>query len=145
MPTTLGPPFQPDFPGLPTGISLEDLQLWWRYRPQLPTDTTSLYFNVRLGDGKPAGANVDAEWRNYWYTVTSKRADVIVQTPTEIQIIELRNNATANAIGRLLMYRTLWNDDPPLPGTARAILVTNLHDPDVARQAHLSDITYTIV
>lgn len=145
MPTILGAPFKPDFRGRPTAMSPEDLRIWFRYQDTLPKDTTALYFNVRLGEGKDAGPDTGPDWQAYWHQVTSKRADVLVIRPNNVNIVELRNHASANAIGRLMMYRTLWQDDPQLPGTATAELVTNLHDPDVARQAAASQIIYTVI
>jgi hypothetical protein len=126
-------------------MSTEDLRIWFRFQDQLPEDTHTLYFNVRLGEGKPSGQDDDTEWQTYWHQVTSKRADVVLVRPGELRIIELRNHASANAIGRLLMYRTLWTDDPQAPGKVTAQLVTNVDDPDVRRQAAASDITYTVV
>ncbi len=145
MPTILGQPFPRDYRGIPTGMSPEDLRIWFRYQETIPPDTIALYFNTHLGEGKPTPDYEGTEWQQYWHLVTSKRADVLLYRPNELRIIELRNAASANAIGRLLMYRTLWNDDPKLPGTVTTELVTNIRDPDVQRQAEASNMIYTVV
>lgn len=145
MPTELGPPFSPDYPGWPTHMSTEDHSLWLRYQPKLARVASTLYFDVRLGGDAALAAGELWDAGHMWYSLNAKRADVVAVTRTGVRIIELRNNAQANAIGRLFTYRQLWEADPKLPGPVTLELVTNANDPDVANAASALNITYTVL
>lgn len=145
MPTELGPPFDPIYAGFPTHMSSEDHTLWLRYRDRLRPIARALYFDVKLGGDAALTAAGGTDLQHMWYAVNAKRADVVAQLDTAVRIIELRNNAQANAVGRLITYRMLWNRDPKLPGPVQLELVTNSNDPDVADACKENGITYTVV
>jgi hypothetical protein len=145
MPTTLGPAFPPDYKGLPTHISTEDYSLWLRYRERLQRDARRLYFDVKLGGDEALTAGESVGLGNFWYSVNAKRADVVAEYDDRVRIIELRNNAQANAVGRLLTYKLLWERDPKLSGALELELVSNTTDPDVADACRAYGILYTTI
>lgn len=145
MPTDLKRRFSPSFTGRPQQLSALDFQLWLAYRLTLPPDTIALYFDVGLGDGRPAPPGTDPATQQQWRVITQKRADVLVELPDRWLLVELRETAQPNAIGRLLTYRTLWLDDPPDQRPLNLQLVTNSPDPDVERLAAAHDIAYIII
>lgn len=145
MPTELGPAFSVAYAGVPTHMSSQDYSIWLRWRLTLPADVVALYFDVRLGSGRDAGMDVAAGDAALWFTLTAKRADVVVQLPSEVWLVELRDAAQASAIGRLLLYRRLWGQDPPFPVPLVPVLVTNARDPDVEDEAELHGIRYVVV
>lgn len=145
MPTKLGAAFARDFTGLPTHMSTMDYAIWTRYRKQLDPAWFAMYFDAGLGDGRDPGKVNDATLTGMWETITQKRADVILQGPGRVRILELRENAQANAIGRLLTYQMLWLRDPVLKGTLELELATNIRDPDVADMCALHHIVYTVL
>lgn len=145
MPTTLGPAFEPSYAGLPTHISSEDYSLWLRYRTRIRPEARRLYFDVRLGGDAALAAGNAVGFGNFWYSVNAKRADVVIDYGDRVRIVELRNNAQANAVGRLLTYKLLWLQDPKLQGSPELELVSNTTDPDVAAACAAYGITYTTV
>lgn len=145
MPTTLGPAFPPDYGGLPTHMSTEDSRIWAYYQPRIAADATALYFDVRLGGQRALDDAGPGPLSNMWYSVNAKRADVLAVMPAGLWLIELRAAAQANAIGRLLTYKLLWERDPKLPGPLSLHLVTDTWDPDVRDIADAYGITYTVV
>lgn len=145
MPVDLKRRFPPTFTGRPQQISALDLQLWLMYRQLLPEDTRALYFDVGLGAGRPAPPHTDPTTAAQWRAITQKRADVVVELPDHWRLVELREQAQANAIGRLLVYRTLWLDDPPDQRPLELQLVTNVDDPDVRRIARDNQIDYLVL
>ncbi len=145
MPTTLGPPFPWNYPGLPTHMSTEDHTIWNRYRARLAAEQPTLYFDVRLGDGRRSLVDGTPDELAFWYSINAKRADVVALYAEHVDLIEFRSHAQANAIGRLLTYAVLWKDDPPFPQPLQLELVTDAYDPDVERMAHLHSITYTLL
>lgn len=145
MPTTLGPPYPPAYTGLPTHMSTEDYTIWLRYRDTHLAGALALYFDVKLGSGRRDQATGTPAELNFWYNVNAKRADVVARFSDHVQLIELRTNAQANAVGRLITYRVLWQDDPPFPEPLTVELVTDSYDPDVERISQLNTITYTLL
>jgi hypothetical protein len=73
---------------------------------------------------------------------TQKRIDVLIETQKSWKIVELRHNATASALGRLIMYRNLWKSDPPDDRPVELMLVTDKYDPDVEAAAKELGIEY---
>jgi hypothetical protein len=126
-------------------MSTVDLSIWQRYRAQLPADTVALFFDVRLGEGRATPPDTPAYLQEFWYAVTAKRADVLVQVPGGVWLVELRDHAQPSAVGRLQVYGLLWKDDPVLAGALRLVLVTNYADPDVQRLCAVQSIDYVVV
>src|SRR5689334_11283823 len=112
MTVELGNAYDVAFAGVPAHMSTEDYALWIRYRPTLATGNPVLYFDVALGGDRAAEANAPKDFERMWWRLNAKRIDVLAVYSDRIDIIELRNAAQANAIGRLLMYKQLWDADP---------------------------------
>lgn len=142
MATVLGPTYGPDFTGIPRRIPANDYQLWLQYWPQLRPHVRRMWFDVQLGPGRPALPDSDPIMQSMWTQATQKRADCIVDTGKETWIIELHIPATANTIGRLLVYKYLWQLDDPLNLPIKLVLVTNFRDDDVAAVATAQAIDY---
>lgn len=145
MPTLLGDAYPITFGGYPTHMSTSDLHIWRTYQSTIPATARALYFDVRLGDGRPAGPETPDYLRRMWRLNTQKRADVVVEYPDRWHLIELRNNAQLNAIGRLLGYQALWKATPPDARPLTIELVTDNHDQDTADLARAHGITYTVL
>jgi hypothetical protein len=145
MPTTLGTPFPAHHAGLPTHMSTEDYRLWLTYRLTIQAAAPTLYFDVRLGGTRALDHAPPEYLKNFWYSVNAKRADVVAEYADHVDLIELRTRAQPNAIGRLITYRELWNDDPAILKPLRLELVTDSEDPDVRRVADLVGIKYTVL
>lgn len=145
MSTVLGPRFDHSFTGRPAHMSPEDRQIWERWWPTIRHQIKDLYFDVRVGKGKEAPLGEPENFRKMWTDLTQKRIDVVLTRPGEVWLVEIRFAASPNAIGRLLTYHMLWQDDPALPGKVELYIVTNIHDEEVARASALAGITYIVV
>ena len=145
MPTVLGRRFPPITTTYPPHMSPEDYKLFKRWMIDAFRSAINVYYDVGLGEGSPSGMELDPSMLKMWQKVTQKRADVVVEYLEYVDIVELRFNATSNAIGRLLSYRMLWQDDPPINKTAFFSLVSNRFDPDLERLAGEHNIHYLIV
>lgn len=126
-------------------MSAEDEAIWQRYLPTIANDFDFMYFDVGLGEGASAPESASPEYKRMWKINTQKRADVILETKDAWTIIELRNIATSSAIGRLLLYKTLWNADPPDARPLQLRLITNGFDADVQHLCEVMDIHYQVV
>jgi hypothetical protein len=132
MPTILGAAFSSSFTGYPPRMSQEDIEIWRRYFPTVREGALLLYFDVGLGLADELPAIEDANQMLGWIRNTQKRADVMIERAARVDLIELRYNASSNAVGRLLMYWKLLREDNPFRKPIRPILVTNRFDSEVA-------------
>lgn len=142
MPVELGPEYSVEFAGVPAHMSTEDYALWLRYRPTIAAQRPVLYFDVALGGDRAAEAKAPKDYERMWWRLNAKRIDVLAVYADRVEIIELRNAAQANAIGRLLMYKQLWDSDPSFPQPAQMILVTDTADPDVVSLAAAQGVRF---
>lgn len=128
MPTALGDRFSPLFDGFPPHMSAEDRAIWLRWWPTVREKVVDVYYDVGLGLPEDLPLEVDPIQLAGWIFSNQKRADLVALAAKEIWIVELRHNASANAIGRLQMYSQLWSEDPVLTGVVKLILVLDRED-----------------
>lgn len=145
MPTILKQPFSPDFGGQPPRMSTEDSVIWFSWYPTLNPKPQRLYFDVGLGNGRPFPAGGDESLRSMFLSNSQKRADVVMEFPDRWRIVELRDSAQSNAVGRLALYRELWKLDPPDRRPLELFLVTNNADPDLQLLTNPALITYIVL
>jgi len=145
MPTILGDTYPGTSTSVPPHMAREDYLIWSRWRPKIAEHIRHFWADVRLGAGAPVPGGTSAADREYWLAQTQKRADLLILfDDLGLALVELRNEANANAIGRLMMYDALYAQDPVAGPLAHLILVTNQADPDVALIAQQQDITYIV-
>lgn len=145
MPTVLGRRFNPTSLFYPAHMSPEDYKLFKRWKVTALKLAINVFYDVGLGEGIGPGNETDPSMLKMWQKITQKRADVVVEYLNYVDIVELRFNATSNAIGRLLSYKMLWDDAPPIDKVTFVNLVTNRFDPDLERLAGMNNIHYIIV
>ena len=113
-------------------MSPEDNLIYESWKAKNLNASMKLYFDVGLGDGVKPPAALDQNMIRGWLYNTQKRADLVVDTGEECWIVEFRFEASSNAIGRLLMYRKLYLQDPIFKYPLKLILVSNRYDNDLA-------------
>lgn len=145
MATDLGTTYSPSFTGQPPHMSREDTLIWSRYWPTIRAGTLRLWFDVGLGQGRPSPAGTPENLARMWTRLNQKRADVITETPDAVHIIELRDAAQSNAVGRLQTYAMLWKEDPPISKPLKLDLITNTEDLDVKALCALVGINYRVM
>lgn len=145
MPTVLGPRFDPSYEGPPVHASPEDLGIWQRWRRGILDQAINLYFDVGLGEGGELPPILDPKMAKMWLKNTQKRADVVVETKTEVWIVELRHYATANCVGRVLMYDLLWRTDPVIDKPVKNFIITDSYDKEVEELSRVYGIEYDVV
>lgn len=145
MPTIIPQTELPDYRGTPRRMSTEDLSLWYRWRKVDRTPWLKFHFDVGVGTGKDPGPDVSPELVTMWLANTQKRIDVLAEAPAFVAIIELRVRAQPNALGRLLVYQSLYGQDPLDARPVQLWLVTDTPDPELAEIARGYGVTYVLV
>lgn len=144
MATRLGPPYPPSIKRTPPHMSPEDEEIYRAWWPQHAAKAKTVFYDVGLGSGSTEALppNAPANYAGAWIHNTQKRADMLTVMPSGLWLIEFRHAATSNAIGRLLSYQMLWQENPVLPGKLQLFLVSNHFDPDLNKLAKFNRIEY---
>ena len=108
-----------------------DIPVWYRFLQEHASSFTHLYYDCLLGG--PVGSPPDEQepMDRMWRALTSKRADVIAETETEVWLIEVASTPGMRSLGQLLTYHSLWTEDPKISKPVRLVLVANELDPDI--------------
>lgn len=142
---TWGQEFDPNWDGWPPAMPKGDYHIWQRLRPLIAQTATRLWYNVGLGGIHPQLEGIPQEIINQWILATQKRIDVLAETPTEYIIIEIRQRASPEAIGRLLTYHKLFITEAQPTKPVKLMLATDREDPDVRATCNDLNITYIVI
>lgn len=125
--------FAPDWAGHPQQMSANDYVIWVTYQEMLPNGIKSLYFNVPVGDPILFSEGLEENIARLVNAVSRRRIDVVGETLNAWYLLELRWNAGPGAIGSVLTYKALWEEDPPDQKFVIPIIVTNYTDENLIR------------
>jgi hypothetical protein len=140
MPTVLGPKYSLEWRGKPPHMLKVDIPIWYRFLEENKDKFTALYYDCRLGGPGFTPADYDEKLRGMWKYLGSKRADAIAYTEDEVWIIEVTNESSVKAIGQLMMYKSLWLDDPKSTLPVKMVLVCDFEDAMVFASARSCNI-----
>lgn len=145
MPTTLGKPYSLDWRGIPPHMLKPDVPVWYRFLDKWGHLFMNLYYDCMLGGPALTQEEEKDPFKRMWRANMAKRADAIGETEGEVWIIEVADTPGLRAIGQLLTYLSLWQEDPRIPKIERAVLVCNFVDTDlIASAAKYGIITYVM-
>jgi hypothetical protein len=135
MPTVLGPKYSVEWRGRPGHMLRVDVPIWYSFLEEHKEKFIALYYDCLLGGPGFTPANYAEKLRDMWKYLGSKRADVIAETKDEIWIIEVTNDVKVKAMGQLMMYKSLWLDDPKSTKPVKIILVCDYEDSTILAAA----------
>jgi hypothetical protein len=131
MPTVLGPEYSVEWRGRPGHMLKVDVPIWYRFLDEHKREFIALYYDCRLGGPGFTPADYDEKLRGMWKYLGSKRADVIAETKDKVWIIEVTNEVKIKALGQLMLYKSLWLEDPKSSKPVEMVLVCDYVDADV--------------
>lgn len=146
MNTDLGTAYGKDYTGLPAHMPDTEIKIWTRWKERALENSLRVWFDVGLGPGAPIPENTDPNIAKMWKRNTQRRADVIIEYPTSVAIVEIRYNANPNVVGRLLTYRRLWLADNPIPDKpVELLVVTDILDQDTLDTCEETGVNYLVI
>lgn len=145
MKPTLGNSYPPEWAGYPLQLSDNDLALWIRFRELYATDFLHFYFDVKVGEATMFIEGLEEDMLRVVDQVSRRRIDVVGEKDNEYWIMELRENAGPGAIGSVLTYLTLWNDDPPDNKLATPVIITNYTDKNLVHVCSKLNIIILVI
>lgn len=119
----------------------EDIILWERFLTLHGQEFSHFDYDIRVGNGRPAGDIYPENIRQMALDLSMRRIDAIGHTPTELYIIEVTTSAGLKAIGQLITYPLLYQQTFGPTKPLHPLLVTESLQPDVlpALEAHAID------
>ena len=135
MPTTLGPEYQTSFAGNPPHMLREDIPIWNKFRLKYSSLWKRLFLDVLVGGPVITKEEELDGLKRMWRYNNSKRLDALAVTDQDVWIIEVSANPGLRALGQLLTYVSLWQDDDPFGMIERAVLVCETVDTDLLHSA----------
>ena len=131
MPTVLGPKYSVEWRGRPGHMLRVDVPIWYRFLEKHSGKFVALHYDCLLGGPGFTPADYDEKLRGMWKYLGSKRADVIAETKDKIWIIEVTNEVSVKALGQLMLYKSLWMEDPKSSKPVEMVLVCDEEDANV--------------
>jgi len=135
MPTFLGRPYATDWRGAPPHMLQTDVPVWYRFLASWGHLFTNLYYDCLLGGPHLAPHQVDDPYWKMWRANTSKRADAIAELEEEVWIIEVSQRPGLRAVGQLMVYLSLWVEDPKIEKPEKSVLICEHVDTDLIASA----------
>jgi hypothetical protein len=130
MTIELGRTFPNNLAVVPPGMARGDYEIWVRFLAAHAKDYTGFWYNIRLGTGRPLPGDVEPALTKDWLYITQKRADAIGIKLATLDFFEVRPQAGPGALGSLLTYKHLWEQQPPDPRPVQWIILTDYSTPD---------------
>lgn len=113
----------------------EDIPVWYRFLDRWGDLFLALYYDVLLGGvWLTPQQEKDPMWI-MWRANTAKRADAIAELENSVWIIEVATSPGLRAVGQLLVYQTLWIEDPKIMKPEEMVLVCQAVDQDLIASA----------
>ena len=113
----------------------EDVPVWYRFLEKWGGLFVNLYYDCLLGGPTLSLEEEKDPYQRMWRATTSKRADAIAELEKEVWIIEVATTPGLRAVGQLMVYVSLWIEDPAIAKPERAILVCQALDVDLIASA----------
>lgn len=126
-------------------MSARDLELWVRFREIFGKDFKQFYFDVLVGEGSIELPEEEEEIRRMVEQTSRLRIDAVGEKENEWWMMELRPYASAGAIGSILTYKTLWEEDPPDDRLVTPVIITDNTNKNIVRVCSMLNIVILLV
>jgi len=113
-------------------MKADEQAIWERFERRLPWRAERIEYDLRLGEGVELPPDTPEWVRKMAWSLSTKRVDVMVETPAEFVIVEVKDRAGLGAIGQLLGYLSLFTRQYRPRKRVRLALVCESLAPDVA-------------
>jgi len=108
-----------------------DAIVWTRYLRKPVTPITKVWYDVHVGGGIPGAQNRDDMMRRISQGVGRKRIDVVAEVFGGFWIIEVKPFASMMAVGQVLCYTRLFNQEFGVNGQISSVIICENADMDL--------------
>ena len=143
MPTELGQKYSITWRGAPPHMLAPDIPVWYRFLETYGDLFVNLYYDCLLGGPTLSPKQAEDPFWRMWRANTAKRADAIAELENEVWIIEVSMRPGLRAVGQLMVYLSLWMEDPVIIKPEKSLLVCEEVDTDlISAAARFGILTY---
>lgn len=122
-----------------------DIAIWERFIVAHAANYRGFDYDVKVGSGtKPVGS-VGANYANMQRELSRYRIDVVAHRDNLIEVLEVKPNASASALGQVITYVNLFVKDYPKDIRVVGGIVTDREMPDIRALTVEMGMTYYIV
>lgn len=107
--------------------------IWRRWKKVHGKEYLNFSYDVHVGRLWPEHEFLTPEWRRGAAALYQKRIDVIGWQPGVITIFEVKAHAGLGALGQIIGYLALYDEEFSPEQELRGVIVTELVDPNISR------------
>ena len=112
-------------------MSVADTEIWNRFLLKYPEAYDRVQYDFHIGDAPPFNPLMDDGTDTNQDMLYKLRIDVIGHVGADIDIIEVKPNAGASAIGQIQSYKTLYERDEEKTGRINMVIITDTLKPNM--------------
>lgn len=112
-------------------MSVADTEIWNRFIAKYPDEYDRVQYDFHVGDPPPFNPLTDDGEDKNQDLLYKMRIDVIGHRGSDVEIIEVKPNAGASAIGQIKSYKTLYERDEEPTGRVSMVIVTDTLRPNM--------------
>ena len=113
----------------------EDVAIWERFIDKYPAYYESVEYDFKVGSGREYPSHFGEVIKNGATEHSRKRVDVIGYKGNEIHVIEVKPNASGNALGQVVEYTVLFREQYHGTETIVPVILTDITHPDTEHVA----------
>jgi len=113
----------------------QDVPVWYRFLETWGHLFLKLYYDCYVGGPWYTEEQLKDPMLRMWRATNAKRIDAVGETEDETWIIEASSGPGLRAVGQLLVYQSLWLEDPKIAKPEKLILVCEVVDRDLIASA----------
>ena len=119
--------------------------IWARFLPTIVADAIRVDYDVHLGRGIPVAPGVPENIRRQALATTRKRCDAVVLFLDRIVIYEVKPRCGMSALGQLLNYQRLYDQEYPHIQPIYMAVVCERIEPDILESFEQQGIEVYVV
>jgi alpha-D-ribose 1-methylphosphonate 5-triphosphate diphosphatase PhnM len=122
----------------------DDAAVWSRYLDTVRPQVETIYYDVRIGEGRPVGDEYSSAIQKMARDLSQRRIDAILVNGSTHTICEVTTTATLKAVGQLAVYEHLYRLQQSIPVTIKKLLVCSSIDADLKSYCDQFAIPYWV-
>jgi len=122
-----------------------DIPVWEAWLEENSSDLDTVDYDLHLGEGIPPLEGIPSEFQQDWTALTQKRADAVVFRQDKIEVIEVKDRVSPQAIGKVMVNSELLKENGTDGKKVEPVIVARSCDPDCKRIADKFGIRIDLV
>lgn len=122
-----------------------DVEVWERFLEKHARGYEGFDYDIKVGKGRPSREFWDPSMKRMNEILTKKRIDVVGYQKDQIHVIEVKPNASNEAIGQALTYANLFRKESKDLRPVVPVIVTDSEIPDMLLLTKEFGVGYIIV